>query len=111
MGIQQVLTAARSPWQNPFAERLIGSIRRECLNHIIVLGERHLRWTLKRYVRYYLDSRSHLSLEKDSPNSRPVQSVGEIVQSLKSVGCTIDTSVVPHDPSWRLILQLGSTTG
>src|SRR5262245_3910123 len=64
---------------NPFAERLIGSIRRECLNHIIVLGEQHLRWTLKRYVRYYLDSRSHLSLEKDSPNSRPVQSVGEIV--------------------------------
>jgi transposase InsO family protein len=79
MGIQQVLTAARSPWQNPFAERLIGSIRRECLNHIIVLGERHLRWTLKRYVRYYVDSRSHLSLEKDSPNSRPVQSVGQII--------------------------------
>jgi hypothetical protein len=46
---------------------------------LIVLGERHLRWTLKRYVRYYLDSRSHLSLEKDSPNSQPVQSVGEIV--------------------------------
>ena len=79
MGIQQVLTAARSPWQNPFAERLIGSIRREFVNHIIVLGERHLRWTLKRYVRYYLDSRSHLSLEKDSPNSRSVQSVGQII--------------------------------
>jgi hypothetical protein len=47
MGIQEVLTAAQSPWQNPFAERLIGSIRRECLNHVIVLGERHLRWTLK----------------------------------------------------------------
>ena len=79
MGIHEVLTAARSPWQNPFAERLVGSIRRECLNHVIVLGERHLRWTLKRYVRYYLDSRSHLSLEKDSPNSRPVQSVGQIM--------------------------------
>jgi putative transposase len=74
MGIQQVLTAARSPWQNPFAERLIGSIRRECLNHIIVLGERHLKWILKRYFRYYLDARTHLSLEKDSPNSRIVQS-------------------------------------
>ena len=73
MGIQEVLTAARSPWQNPFAERLIGSIRRECLNHVIVLGERHLRWTLKRYIRYYLDSRTHLSLEKDSPDSRSVQ--------------------------------------
>src|SRR2546428_3689543 len=79
MSIQEVLTAARSPWQNPFAERVIGSIRRECVNHVIVLGERHLRWTLKRYVRYYLDSRSHLSLEKDSPNSRPVQSVGQIM--------------------------------
>jgi putative transposase len=82
MGIQEVLTAARSPWQNPFAERLIGSIRRECLNHVIVLGERHLRWTLKRYLRYYLDSRTHLSLEKDSPNPRPIQTLetGRIVQ-------------------------------
>ena len=79
MGIQEVLTAAQSPWQNPFAERLIGSIRRECLNHVIVLGERHLRWTLKRYIRYYLDSRTHLSLEKDSPDSRSIQSVGEII--------------------------------
>jgi putative transposase len=78
MGIQEVLTAAQSPWQNPFAERLIGGIRRECLNHVIVLGERHLRWTLKRYIRYYHDSRTHLSLEKDSPDSRSVQSVGEI---------------------------------
>jgi putative transposase len=79
MGIQEVLTAAQSPWQNPFAERLIGSIRRECLNHVIVLGERHLRCTLKRYIRYYLDSRTHLSLEKDSPDSRSIQSVGEII--------------------------------
>jgi putative transposase len=75
MGIQEVLTAPRSPWQNPFAERLIGSIRRECLNHVIVLGERHLRWTLKRYLRYYLDSRTHLSLEKDAPNPRAIQPV------------------------------------
>jgi putative transposase len=73
MGIQEVLSAPRSPWQNPFAERLIGSIRRECLNHVIVLGERHLRWTLKRYLRYYLDSRTHLSLEKDAPNPRVIQ--------------------------------------
>lgn len=82
MGIEEVPTAARSPWQNPFAERLIGSIRRECLNHVIVLGERHLRWTLKRYLRYYLDSRTHLSLEKDSPNPRPIQTLerGRIVQ-------------------------------
>jgi putative transposase len=74
MGIQEVLTAARSPWQNPFAERLIGSIRRECLNHIVVLEERHLKWILKRYFLYYLDSRTHLSLEKDAPNPRTIQS-------------------------------------
>jgi transposase InsO family protein len=82
MGIQEMLTAARSPWQNPFAERLIGSIRRECLNHVIVLGEQHLRWTLKRYFRYYLDSRTHLSLHKDAPNPRPIQTLetGNIVQ-------------------------------
>jgi len=82
IGIEEVLTAARSPWQNPFAERLIGSIRRECLNHVIVLGERHLRWTLKRYLRYYSDSRTHLSLEKDPPNPRPIQTLetGRIVQ-------------------------------
>src|SRR5215831_611062 len=79
MGIQEVLTAAQSPWQNPFAERLIGSIRRECLNHMIVLGERYLRWMLRRYFRYYLDSRTHLSLDKDAPNRRPIQSVGDIV--------------------------------
>src|SRR5215831_1229052 len=79
MGIQEVLTAAQSSWQNPFVEGFIGSIRRECLDHIIVLGEHHLRWTLKRYVRYYLAYRSHLSLEKDSPNSRPAQSAGQIV--------------------------------
>src|SRR3989449_6023448 len=74
MSIQEVLTAARSPWQNPFAERVIGSIRRECVNHVIVLGEWHLRWTLKRYFRYYLDSRTHLSLDKDAPNPRTIQS-------------------------------------
>jgi putative transposase len=73
MGIHEVLTAARSPWQNPFAERLIGSIRRECLNHVIVLGERHLKWILQRYFCYYLNSRTHLSLEKDAPNPRAIQ--------------------------------------
>jgi putative transposase len=87
MGISEVLTAAKSPWQNPFAERLIGSIRRECLNHVIVLGERHLPWILKGYFRYYLDSRTHLSLEKDAPNSRTIQSpeMRNIVQ-IREVG-------------------------
>src|SRR3989441_3907339 len=73
MGIGEVLTAAHSPWQNPFAERLIGSIRRECLNHVLVLGERLLRRTLTRYFAYYHPARTHLSLDKDAPDGRPVE--------------------------------------
>src|SRR5213592_51820 len=73
MGIGEVLTAAHSPWQNPFSERLIGSIRRECLNHVLVLGERHLRRTLARYFAYYHRARTHLSLDKDAPHGRPIE--------------------------------------
>jgi Integrase core domain len=70
MGIDEVLSAPRSPWQNPFVERLIGSIRRECLDHVIVLGERHLRGILASYFAYYHGSRTHLSLVKDAPDPR-----------------------------------------
>src|SRR5437867_2984548 len=73
LGVGEVLTAPHSPWQNPFAERLIGSIRRECLNHVLVLGERHLRRTLARYFAYYHRARTHLSLDKDAPHSRPIE--------------------------------------
>ncbi len=73
MGIGEVLTAPHCPWQNPFAERLIGSIRRECLNHVLVLGERHLRRTLARYFAYYHAARTHLSLDKDAPDGRPIE--------------------------------------
>jgi putative transposase len=61
---------------------MIGSLRRECLNHIVVINERHLRWILKRYIRYYLNSRTHLSLEKDAPEPREIQppELGKIVQ-------------------------------
>ena len=72
LGIEEVLTAPRSPWQNGYAERLIGSIRCECLDHIVILNARGLRPVLKAYVDYYLKSRTHLSLEKDPPISRPV---------------------------------------
>jgi transposase InsO family protein len=65
-----------SPWQNPFAERLIGSIRRECLNHVLVLGERHLRRILTRYFDYYHRARTHLSLDKDAPDVRSVELPG-----------------------------------
>ena len=76
MGIREVLTAPSSPWQNPYAERLIGSIRRECLDHVVVLGERHLRRTLTRYFAYYHRARTHLSLEKDAPEGRPSEPPG-----------------------------------
>src|SRR5437667_12612243 len=71
--------APRSPWQNGYAERLIGSIRRDCLNHVVVFGERHLRHLLGSYQHYYNDARTHLSLNKDAPASRAVQAVGRIV--------------------------------
>ena len=73
MAIREVLTAPRSPWQNPYAERLIGSIRRECLDHLIVLNESSLRRVLKSYFAYYHGARTHLSLEKDAPKTRPIQ--------------------------------------
>jgi putative transposase len=82
MRIEEVLTAPHSPWQNPFAERLIGSIRRECLNHVLVLGERHLRRILTRYFAYYHKARTHLALDKDAPDVRSVElpETGRIVQ-------------------------------
>lgn len=78
MGIRDRPTAPRSPWQNGHAERLIGSIRRECLDHFVVFGEAHLRRILATYAVYYNDARTHLSLAKDAPNHRPIQRLGRI---------------------------------
>src|SRR6266436_895686 len=78
MGIRDKPTAPASPWQNGFAERLIGSIRRECLDHIIVLGEAHLRQILQSYARYYNEIRTHRSLDKDAPVTRQIQRIGSI---------------------------------
>jgi transposase InsO family protein len=78
MGIRDKPTAPASPWQNGCAERLIGSIRRECVDHLIVLGEAHLRRILRTYMRYYTNIRMHRSLDKDAPVSRPVQWTGII---------------------------------
>jgi transposase InsO family protein len=77
MGIRDRPIAPRSPWQNGCAERLIGSIRRDCLDHVIVFGERHLRHLLKSYKKYYNEARTHLSLEKDAPIPRAVQTAGQ----------------------------------
>jgi putative transposase len=78
-GLTVVRTAPRSPWQNPYVERVIGSIRRECLDHVIVFNERHLRRVLRAYVAYYQRSRTHLALGKDAPAERAVQPTGRIV--------------------------------
>ena len=73
MGIEEVLTAPRSPWQNPCLERLVGSIRRECLDHVIVWNERSLRRTLQSYCAYYQRSGTHLALGKDAPEPRALE--------------------------------------
>jgi transposase InsO family protein len=78
MGIRDRPIAPRSPWQNGHAERLIGSLRRECLDHVVVYGERHLRQLLLAYMEYYNFARTHLSLDKDAPVPRAIQPVGRI---------------------------------
>jgi transposase InsO family protein len=78
IGIRDRPMAPASPWQNGFAERLIGSIRRECMDHIVVWGEAHLRRVLRSYASYYNEIRTHRSLNKDAPVSRPVQRTGTI---------------------------------
>jgi len=79
LGMKEVITAPRSPWQNAFAERLIGSIRRECLDHVVILSQRHLRRLLKSYLTYYHRSRTHLALAKDAPEPRAITRRGEII--------------------------------
>ena len=82
MGIKEVKTAPRSPWQNPYVERLIGTLRRDCTDHVIVVGENHLRRIVRDYLVYYHGSRTHLALDKDSPEPREVESPdrGKIVE-------------------------------
>jgi transposase InsO family protein len=79
MGIRDRPTAPRSPWQNGHTERLIASIRRDCLDHVVVFGEQHLRHLLKSYQKYYNEARTHLSLYKDAPIPRVIQTVGRML--------------------------------
>ncbi len=79
MGIRDRPTSPRSPWQNGYAERLIGSIRRECLDHVVVFSERHLRHVLLSYMNYYNETRTHLSLNKNAPVTRVVAKAGRII--------------------------------
>jgi len=104
MDIREVITAARSPWQNAYAERLIGSIRRECLDHVIVWNKRGLRRVLQAYVAYYQRSRTHLSLDKDSPVPRAVAppSAGASLPSRRSADFTIGTNAERRNPRAQL---------
>ena len=79
LGLKEVICAPRSPWQNAYVERLIGSIRRECLEHVVILSQRHLRRLLRSYVAYYHRSRTHLALAKDAPEPRAILRRGNIV--------------------------------
>jgi transposase InsO family protein len=79
MGIRDRPIAPRSPWQNPYVERLIGTLRRECLDHVLIFGERHLHRVLTLYSLYYNETRTHLGLAKDAPIRRPAQRSGPIV--------------------------------
>ena len=94
LGIEEVVTTARSPWQNAYAERLIGSLRRECLDHIVILGEFHLLRILAGHFEYYNRARCHLSLAGDAPEPRPEQGpeLGRVIELPEVGGCIIGTS-------------------
>jgi putative transposase len=87
MGIKQVLSAPRSPWQRAYVERVIGTIRRECLDHVIVFNERSLYRHVQCFMDYYHRTRTHLGLQKDAPEPRPIQSAeaGRVI-SIPEVG-------------------------
>lgn len=82
IGIEEILMAPRSPWQNPFAERMIRTLRQDCLDHIVFLGESHLRIILKKYLSYYHRARTHLALEKYAPEPRQIQALehGHVIE-------------------------------
>jgi len=88
LGLKEVLSAPRSPWQNAYVERLIGSIRRECLDHVIAINEHHLRHILQSYFGYYHRTRTHLSVDKDTPDTRPVQlpTMGAVIEIVEVGG-------------------------
>jgi hypothetical protein len=106
MGIRDRPTAPRSPWQNGHAERLIGSLRRECLDHLVVFGEQHLRHVLRSYAEYYNSARTHLSLAKDAPICR---SLGAFFRFRSSADCI--TIMSGSDFRQAQLLKLGINVG
>lgn len=100
MGIENVVAAPHAPWHNNYAEHLIGTIRRECLDHVIIFNENHLRQILTMYVHYYNKTRTHKALGKDCPDLRPIQQRYEgkrLWQYLRSAICIIGMSAAPLD--------------
>ena len=95
MGIKEVLSAPRSPWQRAYVERVIGTIRRECLDHVIVFSEASLRRTLLWYFTYHHGARTHLSLSKDAPDTRPVHptTLGRVMAIPQGAGCITESRV------------------
>ena len=86
LGITEVVSSPLSPWQNPYVERVIGSIRRECLDHVIILNATHLRRVLRAYLAYYHRSRTHLGLNKDAPDGRPASAAAGALIVTPEVG-------------------------
>jgi putative transposase len=106
MDITEVLIAPRSPWQNPYVERVTASIRRECLDHLIIINERHLHGVLSAYADYYHRTRTHLSLRKDCPDPRPVHppTRGKVI-AIPQVGvCTIAMNASPLERIYNGLL-------
>jgi hypothetical protein len=101
MGIQEILSAPRSPWQRAYVERLIGTLRRECLGHLIVFNEASLYRHVKSFIAYYHESRTHLSLAKDTPEPRAVQlpEIGRVVPYRRLAAFTTATSGAPPERS------------
>ena len=104
LGLEQVRIAPRSPWQSPYVERLIGSVRRDCLDHVIVLNQTHLHRVLESYFTYYHASRTHLGLDKDAPQTRRVQppEEGKIVAFPQVGGRIIAMNGEPPENSFLL---------
>jgi hypothetical protein len=112
MGIRDRPISPRSPWQNPYAEQLIGTLRRDCLDHVLIFGARHLRRLLAAYSRHYNETRTHVSLDNDSPSGRAIQRYGAIVTTPILSGlhhyyariCEregIDLPLVPHGQGYK----------
>jgi hypothetical protein len=112
MGIREVLSAPRSPWQRAYVERVIGSIRRECLDHVIVWDESSLRRIVASYLEYYHHSRTHLSLKKDSPEPRPVQqpTSGPLCRCVRLVDCTTATRRLKQPRTPPVTRKCGETS-